>query len=126
MTDQSTDPKTTGLTGLDAAQAHLVQVLGPEGWRIRRKRNKLEARWRWYRISLKYRPSHPDAPWRARMRDSGTSVLVQRGADPLEVLRGVVARAAESARFCEGRLGLARNPSKSYLAHRLLQAVGPR
>lgn len=122
MTDETRDPKTSGL---DAAQAHLRQVLGRDGWRVYRKRDKIKARWRWYKITLKYQPSHPKGPWRARMRDGGIPVIEQYGADPLEVLRVIVAHTIESARFCEGRLGLARNPSKSWLAHRLLQAVRP-
>lgn len=124
MTDQTTADART--RGLDAAQAHLQEVLGRDGWRVYRKRNKIKARWRWYKITLKYQASHLNGPWRARMRDSGIPVLTQHGADPLEALHAVVAHAVKSARFCEGRLGLVRNPSKSYLAHRLLQAVRPR
>ena len=124
MSDQTTaDPMTSGL---ETAQAHLGEVLSRDGWRVYRKRNKIKARWRWFKITLKHQPGHPDGPWCARMRDGGIPVREQHAADPLEALRPVVAHAVDSARFCEGRLGLVRNPSKSYLAHRLLQAVRPR
>ena len=122
MTDQT--PIDAKARGLDAGLAHLQDVLGADGWRVHRKRNKVRARWRWFSVSLKYQPEHPDGPWRARMRD-GMPVMVQRSADPLEALRPVVAYALENARFCDGRLGLFRNPSKGYLGHRLLQAVRP-
>ncbi|WP_106391516.1 hypothetical protein [Enhygromyxa salina] len=123
MNDQTNaDPKTHGL---DAAFDELEKVLGPEGWRVYRKRDKVKARWRWYKVTLKYQPNHPVAPWRARMRD-GLPVMEKRDTDPLEALRPIIAHAIESARFCEGRLGLLRNPSKSYLGHRLLRAVRPR
>jgi hypothetical protein len=114
------DPKNRGL---EDGLAHLQNTLGRDGWRVYRRRDKVRARWRWFSVTLKYQPDHADGPWRARMRD-GVPVIVRRSDDPLEALRPVVAYARESAQFCAG-LGLFRNPSKSYLGHRLLQAVRP-
>lgn len=124
MHDPTSDPITEGL---DTALAHLREVLGPDGWRVYRKGSKIKARWRWYRITLRHRADQPEGPWHARMRDVTplTTVTQHRAPDPIEALRPVVAKAKASARFCQGRLGLFRNPSKSDLAHRLLAAVRP-
>jgi len=77
---------------------------------------------------VKYKPEkNPAHPWRARFRDGfpRSNVVELWVDDPLEGLKSITAQARDVRRFVEGEGCLVRNPSKSYLAHRLWEAVRP-
>lgn len=120
--------RTTAPVGgsMDEAVAYLQATLGPDGWRVFRTRTGVKARWRWLSLTLKY-DAKKDRPWRARLRDGFPRMTVNeaRGTTLLEAVAPVAQYARDCARFCDGRLGLIGNPSKSYLGHRLWQAVRP-
>lgn len=112
----------------DRAFARLSETLGRDGWRVYRSRRGIKARWGWLSVGLKRREKkQPETPWRARMRDGFPRRVITEhcAADPLDALEPVITRARDAARFCDGRLGLARNPSGSWLGHRLWQATRP-
>ena len=110
----------------DRALARMQESLGPDGWTVYRSRRGVKARWRWLSVRLEHDPS-VDAPWRARLRDGfpRKTVAEHQAHDALDALAPVIAHAREVARFCDGRLGLVRNPSKSWMQHRIWQAVRP-
>ncbi|GAB5545687.1 MAG: hypothetical protein SangKO_054470 [Sandaracinaceae bacterium] len=110
------------------AFTQLRATLGQEGWTVYRSRNGVKARWRWLSVGLKHKPTRDGAPpWRARLRDGFPRYLVTetRADEPLAALGPVIEEARDVARFCDGRLGLVANPSKSWLGHRVWQAVRP-
>lgn len=110
---------------LDKAFVYLVEQLGPEGWSVRRTAKGVKARWRWFSVGVKFKEGTPQ-PWRARMRDGMPRMTVSEhfDANAVSALTPVVAYAREVESFCQG-VGLFANPSKSYLGHRLWQAVRP-
>lgn len=107
------------------AEDALRAALG-DRWVIFRGRKALKARWKWFSVSVRQKSGGPDGqPWRARLRDGfPRETIAERWADdPVTALRPVLHEAQLAEQFCEGRLALAPNPSKMWLAHRLWQAV---
>ncbi|MFT6399629.1 MAG: hypothetical protein ACJAYU_004398 [Bradymonadia bacterium] len=80
-------------------------------------------------VTLKFREGRNDAgPWRARFHDgfiARFTVAENWGTDLNDVVAPVVLKSREVSRFIDGRGGLIRNPSKSFVAHRLWSAVRP-
>ena len=121
VSDLSTGPSGRIVERLD-------RTLGQEGWQIRVCRHGVRARWSWLSVSLKVKPTKAGRPaWRARLRDGfpRTTVSEHWADDPMEVLDDVIAHARKVRRFSDGRLCLLSNPSKTWLGHRLWQAVRP-
>lgn len=110
---------------MDEAMAMLRTVLGSDGWRVTKSRKGLKARSRWFSVSVRYNEKHNQ--WQARLRDGmpRMTVMKRRDTELSKALAPVLCYARDCARFCDGRLGLFSNPSKSHLGHRLWQAVRP-
>ncbi len=117
--DATTDAATLLEAGHEEAIAFLQSTLGADGWRVVRTRKGVKARSRWFSVGIKF--DAKTGMWRARLRDG----VPRMTATPTEALAPVAKYALDCARFCDGRLGLFNNPSKSYLGHRLWQAVRP-
>jgi hypothetical protein len=111
----------------DRALRRLRETLGSDGWDVSRSRGGLRAQRGPLSVALQRdEDGHPAGPWQARMGDAPHAVLREhRGEDALEALDPVIAHARNVAGFCDGRTGLAPNPSKSWLGHRIWQAVRP-
>lgn len=127
------NPDTARLSDIDAAAEYARAVellrrrLGPAGWTVSTTRKGVNASWRWLRVDLRFRPkSDPAQPWRSRVKDGfpRLTVFEHRSADPMDALTRSVDYALAVEEFCVGR-GLFSNPSKSYLGHRLWQAIRP-
>jgi len=113
-------------TEISKLVSHMQDILGGENWKIRPLSNGARASWRWLSVTVKYKPNNnPDHPWRARLRDgfprsTVTEVWVD---DPIDGFDRIAEEARNVRRFVEGEF--LRNPSKSWLAHRLWEAVRP-
>lgn len=109
------------------ALGRLRETLGSEGWDVSRTHRGVKAQRGPLSVALKlHEDGHPAGPWQARMGDEPHAVVREhRGADALEALDPVIAHARKVAGFAEGRTGLVANPSKSWLGHRIWQAVRP-
>ena len=108
--------------------ARLEELLGARGWRVRETNQGARATWRWLSVTVKHKPrKSPNRPWRIRLRDGfpRTTVDEQWASDPFDVLDLVILHAKEVRRFVETESQLVRNPSKSWLAHRMWEAVRP-
>jgi hypothetical protein len=113
---------------LDRIVSRLKDTLGEDGWRIRESRRGARAYWRWLSVTIKNKADkNPEQPWRVRLRNGfpRSTVAEHWSSDPVDALDKVVKHAREVRRFVEKGSGLARNPSKSWLAHRLWEATRP-
>ena len=112
-----------------AAVEALSSTLGAAGWRVRRTKTGARAARGLLAVTLKHRPGRSESgEWRARFHDGFIArfTLCESWNDDLrEALKPVVTQAEEAARFVDGSGGLFRNPSKSFVAHRLWGAVRP-
>lgn len=112
----------------DRVFAKLEATLGRAGWRVRKTRSGVRARWRWLSVTLKRKARrNQDAPFRARLRDGfpATTIAEHWKSEPGPALDIVIEHARSVQKFEDGDLGLVRNPSKGWLSHRLWQAVRP-
>ncbi|MCB9519548.1 MAG: hypothetical protein H6699_01575 [Myxococcales bacterium] len=119
--------ETVDAAALESGRAFLASTLGAAGWSVHRTRRGLRARRGMVTVTLKHRPETPDACWRARFNDGFPRFTVSeaRGGSPVEALEAVVPKALVAARFFDGGLSLLRNPSKSWVAYRMWEAVRP-
>ncbi len=112
-----------------AAVAALKSTLGADGWRVKQTRTGARASRGLLAVTLKLREGrHEAGPWRARFHDgfiARFTVAENWGAGLTETLRPVLANAREVGGFVSQGGGLIRNPSKSWVAHRLWGAVRP-
>lgn len=107
---------------------HLRETLGVEKWWVGQSRNGARAQWRWLSVTIKHKgKKNPEQPWRVRLRDGfpRSTVVEHWVKDPIEGLEKVVNHARQVRQFVEGESCLVRNPSKSWLAHRMWEAVRP-
>ncbi len=114
-------------SGFEAGAAYLVERLSQDGWRVSRSRRGVKARRGMLRICLRYKGSHGETPWRARLSESFPRMTVfERYAEsPQLSLEPVLARTADVCALINGSAGLVQNESKSWVGYRLWHAVRP-
>ncbi len=111
---------------VDLVMERLRTTLGRDGWDIARTTNGVHAQHGSVVVTVKEREQkNPRAPWRVRLTDGMVHKVAEEraAADVLALLDPMIHQARQVCSLIDGPTPLLHNPSKSYLGHRLWEAV---